>query len=235
MKSIVATLVSLVSVSFTLAAEKPAAEPAKEVNGLPLVYHENFADGEKALSRFDLLDPTDWKMIKEPGSGNWLLSLFQKPTDKTAKTPVRSPFGRAIVKDLIVGEFVMEVKLKSTVTDYNHRDLCLFFGEKDVSHLYYVHLGKKPDPNCGNIYLVNGAPRKNLLPPQTKGIDWTDAFHTAKVVRKADGAIETYFDGKLWLKVNDKTFMTGRVGVGSFDDSGDFAEITVWGKKAEKK
>ena len=32
------------------------------------------------------------------------------------------------------------------------------------------------------------------------------------------------------MRVNDKTFPVGRIGVGSFDDLGDFAEITVWGR-----
>jgi hypothetical protein len=215
-------------------AAKPAAnwtaEPAKEREGLPLVFHETFADGEAAMKRFDLINPGDWKM--GTADGKPVMSLFQRPTEKSAgKPPVRSPFGRAIVKDLVVSEFVMEVKFKSTIKAYGHQDLCLFFGEKDVSHLYYVHFGRNPDPNAGNIFIVNGAPRKNLLPPHKKTVDWTEGWHTATVERKADGTIKISFDGQPYLEVNDKTFPTGRVGVGSFDDTGDFAEIRVWGKK----
>lgn len=232
------------------AAEKPAGEkaekaekasgksaekaaPAKERDGLPLVFHEDFSDGEKAKERFDFLDPADWKMTKDE-QGNWVLSLFQRPSAKTGKTEVRSPFGRAMVKDLYVGPFIMEVKLKSTIKPYGHQDLCLFLGEQGVSHLYYVHFGRVPDPNAGNIFIVNASPRKNLLPPHKKEVDWTADYHTATLERKEDGTISVSFDGKPYLSVNDKTFMAGRVGVGSFDDTGDFAEITVWGKKVEK-
>lgn len=212
------------------AADKPADTiPAKENEGLPLAFHEDFKEPEKAFARFEFLDPADWKMAKDGNQS--VLSLAKKPS---AKTEVRSPFGRAIIKDLYVGPFVMEVKLKSTVKDYNHRDMCLFFGENSISHLYYVHLGKKPDANCGNIYLVNAADRKNLLPPQEKGIDWTENYHVARLTRNAGGDIEIFFDGKSWLKVNDKTLPVGRVGVGSFDDTGDFSEITVWGQKLDK-
>ena len=221
------------------AADKPAAAaagaaaPAKDRDGLPLVFHEDFKAADKALARFDLLNPGDWKMANDADGRN-VLSLFKRPTEASAgKPPVRSPFGRAIVKDLYVGEFVMDVRFKSTIKAYGHQDLCLFFGEQGVSHLYYVHFGRAPDPNAGNVFLVNAAPRKNLLPPHKKTVDWTEGYHTATVTRKADGTIDVAFDGKPYLSVNDKTFPAGRVGVGSFDDTGDFAEVTVWGKKAE--
>jgi len=213
-------------------SKETAAAPKAEVNGLPLVFHEDFKDGDKALDKFDLLDPTDWKMARDDGRP--VLSLATKPTDKSAKTPVRSPFGRALVKDLYVGPFVMEVRLKSTVKDYPHRDMCLFWGVVDDAHEYYVHFGKKPDPHCGNIFIVNNADRLALLPVPAQGIDWTDHAHTARVERGADGSVEVFFDGKSWLKAKDATFPVGRVGVGSFDDTGDFAEVTVWGKKADK-
>jgi len=210
-------------------AEPAKTEPAKEMNGLPLVFHEDFRDGEKAMARFEFLDPADWKIAKD--GDRTVLSLFQKPK---ADTPVRRPFGQALVRDLYVGPFVMEVKLRSTIKDYNHRDLCLFFGQVDVSHGYYVHLGREPDPNAANVFIVNAAPRKNLLPPLKEGIPWTDSYHTVRLVRGEDGTIEVFFDGKSWVKLSDKTFPVGQVGVGAFDDTGNFAEITVWGKKADK-
>jgi hypothetical protein len=228
---------ALAVAAHTAPADEPAKsepatrEPAKEMNGLPLLFHEDFKDGERAMARFEFLDPADWKIAKD--GDHTVLSLFQKPK---ADTPVRRPAGQALVKDLYVGPFVMEVKLRSTIPDYGHRDLCLFFGQVDVSHGYYVHLGKAPDPNAGNVFIVNGAPRKNLLPPldKDKGIPWTDDYHTARLVRDEDGSIEVFFDGKSWVKLTDKTFPVGQVGVGAFDDTGNFAEITVWGKKAEK-
>lgn len=212
-------------------AAKESKDVPREVNGLPLVFHEGFKDGEKAKARFEFLDPDDWKM--DTDAGRPVLSLFQKPK---AKTPVRRPFGQALVKDLYVGPFVMEVKLRSTIPTYGHQDLCLFFGQLDPAHGYYVHLGKVPDPNAGNVYIVNNADRKNLLPAldKDKGIPWTDGYHTVRLVRGEDGSIEVFFDGKSWVKATDKTFPVGQVGVGSFDDTGHFAEVTVWGKKADK-
>ena len=221
--------------SAAVPAGAPAhAAPAKERDGLPLVFHEDFADADAAFKKFDLLDPDDWKMAKGP-DGESVLSLFKRPTEKSSgNPPVRSPFGRAMVKDLYVKSFVMEVRFRSTIKAYPHQDLGLHFGEQDVSHLYYVHFGRAPDPNAGNIFLVNGEPRKNLLSPNKKPTEWTEHYHVGRVERHADGTIATFFDGQPYLSVKDETFQVGRVGVGSFDDTGDFAEVTVWGEKAEK-
>ena len=206
-----------------------AAEPAAESGGLPLLFHEDFKNADWALARFEFLDPKAWKVTRDRDRN--VLSLFEKAK---VEPPVRSPYGRALVKDLWVGPFVMEVRLKSTVKDYPHRDLCLFWGAVDDRHEYYAHLGKAPDPHCHNIFLVDNADRRNLLPVQKKGIDWDDDYHTARVVRREDATTEVFLDGKSVMKVKDNTLGAGRVGFGSFDDLGNFAEVTVWGKKAEK-
>jgi hypothetical protein len=58
------------------------------------------------------------------------------------------------------------------------------------------------------------------------------------VVRSvADGTIEVYFDDmkKPVMTATDRTFLWGRVGVGSFDDTGNWADVKVWGVKAQPK
>ncbi len=45
--------------------------------------------------------------------------------------------------------------------------------------------------------------------------------------------INVYWDGQLFMTSDRKELPAGKVGVGSFDDTGNFAEITIWGKKAE--
>lgn len=48
----------------------------------------------------------------------------------------------------------------------------------------------------------------------------------------ATGAIEVFFDDleKPVMRAADKTFLKGRVGVGSFDNTGDFGEVRLRGK-----
>jgi hypothetical protein len=203
----------------------------KQVDGLPLLFHEEFKDGEKALERFEFDDPSAWKIAKDE-ERNVLALTRQCKYDP----PVRSIRNRAFVKGLLVSQpFVLEVKLKSTVRDYGHRDLCILFGAVDDSHQFYVHLGKVADPNCNNIFLVDGKPRTNIATRTSKGTPWDDRYHTVRVVRKESGEVEVFWDGQSVMTADNKSFPVGKVGVGTFDDLGNFASITIWGKKGPEK
>jgi hypothetical protein len=206
-----------------------ADPPAKTLIGLPLVFHDDFQTGR--ADRWEMSDPNAWKLVQQ--GDRHVLSQFQQ---SKVKTPVRSPFNRALVKDVTVGDFVLEVRLQSTARDYGHRDLCLFFGFQDPAHLYYAHLGKQADPHAHSIFLVNSAPRVSIAKTRTDGTPWDDAWHTVRVVRKVEsGHIAVYFDDldKPIMTAEDKQFTAGRVGVGSFDDTGNFADVRLWGTKVE--
>jgi hypothetical protein len=212
------------------AAEKKA--PAKQVDGLPLLLHEEFNDGEAALKRFTFTDAKAWQIMREVVDGHEKNVLGQVRASNY-KPAVRSPFNQGWINDLKVGPFVMEVRLRSTKADYGHRDMCLFFGGVDESHLFYVHLGKKPDPNCHNVFIVDGADRKNIATKVSEGAPWDDQYHTVRVSRDAQGDIKVFWEGQQIMTAKNDKFPVGKVGVGSFDDTGNFASITVWGKKAD--
>lgn len=217
----------LVSVCF--AAEAIAAPP-QELLGLPLVYFDDF--GEAALDRYEFSDPKAWKLAK--AGDRTVLSQFQA---SQVENPVRSPFNRGLVKGLALGDVVIDVQLQSTIKDYDHRDMCLFFGFQDPSHLYYVHLGKKADDHANQIFIVNDAPRKKISIEWTPGTNWTDDWHHARVVRRVEsGSIEVYFDNmeKPVMKAVDKTFAWGQVGIGTFDDTGNFDDLAVYGTRIER-
>jgi hypothetical protein len=222
-----AVCILLCTASSALAAEEiNASAPAKERDGLPLVFHEDFKDPEKARTRFGFDDPDAWKLIEDRGKN--VLALVKQ---SNYKPPVRSIVNRAWIKDLeVAGPFIMEVKLRSTTRDYGHRDMCLLFGLVDDSHHYYVHLGKVADPNCNNIFLVDGAPRKNIATKTSTGTPWDENYHTVRLVRD-ETTTKVYWDGEQVMTAETTKFPVGRLGVGAFDDTGNYAEITVWGKQ----
>jgi hypothetical protein len=51
-----------------------------------------------------------------------------------------------------------------------------------------------------------------------------------------DGRIEVYFDDMKTpiMTARDKTFTWGQVGVGSFDDTGDWADLKVHGTNVKR-
>ena len=132
-----------------------------------------------------------------------------------------------LLKDVAVGDFVLDVHLQSTAADYDHRDLCLVFGHRDPEHFYYAHLGKRADPHAHSIFIVNGAPRVSIASTRTGGIAWDDGWHRARIKREsATGRIEVFFDDmeKPVMTAEDRTFPWGRIGIGSFDDTTSSAE-----------
>jgi len=208
---------------------------------MPILYQDDFSK-EDALARWEPTDPAQWKLGSE--GDNKVLSLFERKS--SYKTKVRSPFSFALLRDLVVSDFVLDLKARSTVKPYGHQDLCFFFGHQGPTRYYYVHIAVAADPNAHSVMIVNDKPRVSLLGTpgegiggdefRTKGVVWGDGWHNIRISRKvADGLIEVYFDDmtKPIMRVRDKTFTWGRVGIGSFDDTGDFDDIVLRGLKAE--
>ena len=197
---------------------------------LPLLIHEDFSQGAE---RWKTTDDTAWK-LKPEGDGQ-VFALIKKKSD--FEPPVRSPYNRALLKDVFVSDFVLEVKFRSTIDDYPHRSLCLFFGYQDDSHLYYVHFGKRTDDHANQIFIVNDKPRTKISLETTPGTNWDDEWHQARIVRDTtSGEILVFFDDMETpvMRAKDKTFKTGQIGIGSFDDTGDYADVKLFGRQKKK-
>jgi len=211
--------------TFCCAASLAAAEP-----DLPLVYEDDF---EKGADNWEPTDADAWR-IAESDRGK----VYNQFKNSKYKPPHRSPLNISLLKDVKVGDFVLTVKVQSTNTGAGaHRDMCLFFDYQDPAHFYYVHLGHRPDPHSSQIMIVNDAPRVMITTNKSPGIPWDDGWHDVKIVRDtASGKIEIYFDDmqKPVMVANDKTFTTGRIGLGSFDDNGNWDDLKLYGKKVEK-
>ena len=186
-------------------------------------------DFDNDASRWQPTDGTAWKVVKENDSSFY--SMFK---DSQYNPPVRSPVNFALLKDISVTSFQLDVQMRSTQEVYGHQDLCLFFGYQDPSHFYYVHLGREADDHANSIFLVNGKPRVSIATQRTDGTDWSKDWHHVRVKRDIRlGTIKVYFDDmkKPIMTTKDKTFVFGQIGIGSFDDTGDFDQIRLFGTK----
>lgn len=203
--------------------------PVAAGDKLPLVFDEDF---EKGAERWAPTDPKAWKVVKTDKG-----QVYNQFAQSKYKPPHRSPYNIALVKELNLGDFVLEAKVQSTGKDGAHRDMCLFFGYQDPAHFYYVHIAKKGDDHANQIFIVNAADRKKISRTATAGTPWDDKWHTVKIVRQvATGLIEVYFDDMKTpiMTAQDRTFTWGQVGLGSFDDSGNWDDVRVWGNKVTK-
>jgi len=197
-------------------------------SSLPLLVAEDFAQGAE---RWEPTEPEAWKVEGAAGDRRYLLGRPQKQYEP----PVRSPYHYSLLKDLEVSDFVLDADLRSTVKDYGHRDLCLVFGWQGPQQFYYVHLARAADPHAHSVFLVDRKPRVSIATERTAGVEWGDGWHRVRVRRDAgSGKIEVYFDDltKPILSAEDRTFLHGKVGLGSFDDTGEFRAIRLRGKLA---
>jgi len=224
-----ATALVLMLIGRTLTHAADNSTKSTDVAKLPLVLHETFSEG---VDRWQPADPKGWKLIDVDGGKAF--SLFAQ---NDVKTPHRSPRNVAIYKDLPVSDCVLEVKVKSTVPEQPHRDVVLVFGYQNPSKFYYVHFASQTDPVAHHqIFIVNDADRKKITEQGSEGVKWDDGWHHLKVVRNVgDGLIAAYFDDmeKPVMTAHDTTIRFGRIGIGSFDDLADFAEVKLSGSKVK--
>lgn len=208
-------------------AETPAKTP-RECMGLPLVFEEDFNVSQ--ADRWSPADPTQWRVARD--GERTVYSLFRRESRYVPK--VRSAVNISVLKDVVVSDFVLDAWIRSTMTDYAHRDMVLVFGHESPTRFYYVHFGLKSDGASNTIMLVNDCPRTAIQKTRTDGTRWTEGYHHVRVVRRvATGEIAVYFDDmdKPAMTAEDRTFGWGRIGVGSFDDMGNIDRVVLWGKR----
>ena len=233
-KSLATVLFLIPLLSTPILADEPnPSAPLPE--GYKLLYAQSFDEAD-ALKPFQFSDPNAWKLsdkgICDKGGA---LELHKQ---SKFKTKVRSPFNIALLGDRVFGDFVLEADVVQTGREYGHRDMCFFFGFTDVAKFYYVHIASVADPNAHNVFIVNEAPRKNIAKETTKGSNWGSTWHHVRIERDTKaGSIKVFFDDmtKPIMIANDKTFLEGYVGFGSFDDTGKVDNVRIWGPAAKEK
>jgi hypothetical protein len=195
----------------------------------PELFRDDF---KKGADRWQPTDAKAWKVDSKDG-----VPAFHQFAQSKYKTPFRSPFNFALVKDLAVTDFTLTAKVLSTGKDGPHRDMCMFFGYQDPAHFYYVHIAKKADDHANQIFIVDGKDRVKISKTSSPGTPWDDRWHDVKLVRKVDdGSIAVYFDDMKTpvMTAEDRTFLWGQVGLGSFDDSGYWTDVVITGKRHTK-
>ena len=215
----------------------PAAEPAPP--SYKDLYRQDFAK-PGSVNDFVFSDPAVWKHGKDKDGKGYLELAYDRKTYKSTYNPKnRSPIHIALLATKTFTDFILDCELQSTTEPYGHQDMCLYFGFTEPQKFYYVHIAKAADMNAHNVFIVNDAPRKNFAKETTKGIEWkADTWHQVRLVRDtAKGTIEVYFDDltKPIMKAEDKTFGSGYIGFGSFDDTGRVRNVRISGPKAEDK
>ncbi len=206
----------------------PAVKKLMEAAVPPLV-KDDFEDGEAQGWQPNV--PENWGVAVEDGSSVYRL-LAPGPMGK-----IRAPTSWSVLSNFNVSSFVITGRLKCRAEITNkYRSVVIVFHYQDPTHFYYAHFGAISDDVHNIIALVDGKDRVKINSepvgksiPRLKDME----FHDFKVSYDAEtGKIKAYLDDMSTpiLTAIDKTLGHGLVGVGSFDDTGSFDDIKLWGK-----
>ena len=198
--------------------------PAIPGGANPVVRHielaEDFSSG--ALDRWQFPYPEDW-VIKSEGPLHFLHML----RNREPLVP-RRPVQFARLKGINVGSFTFQAQLRR-----EGRSLLMVFNYVDDLHFYYTHLsvdsGAKVEVHNG-IFIVDGGPRRRIAGTEAAPVLPDQNWHKVRVQRDIhSGTIEVFADAETEprFKVIDRTFNCGQVGLGSFDETGDFADVRL--------
>jgi hypothetical protein len=190
--------------------------------------------------RADLGSPqriADWTL---DGSGTWDVAEGTLRLTKAGVPggPIRRPAGLAILKSAPFTKLTLEAEIKSTApVDLPVRDVELIFGYESPTRFYYVHLAGITNAVHNGIFVVADADRRRLDEPTSVPQMKDQAWHRVRLERDpSTGRIEIFMDGSTVpvLKATDTTIAAGRVGFGSFDETGEFRNIVVKGATKAK-
>jgi hypothetical protein len=193
-----------------------SADPA----GQSIQFCDDFESGELAAWEFPY--PEDWEARAE--AGNHFLHMLRSREPGVPRRPLQ--FAR--LKQANVGSFVFEARLRR-----EGRSMIVVFNYVDTLHFYYAHFSSDrgtEQPVHNGVFIVNGEPRKRIAgidaPPALPDREW----HKVRIARDAgSGAIEVFVDGQKepLFSVVDRTFTCGQISIGSFDETGDFDDISL--------
>jgi hypothetical protein len=185
-----------------------------------LSFHCNFSP--KELSEWIFPHAEDW--VSKTEDGQTYLHML-RPRDPGVP---RRPLQFARLKNVNVGSFDLSVK-----TRREGRSMIIVFNYVDTLHFYYTHVSRDRgtfQPVHNGIFLVDGGPRRRIAGTEAQPALPDAKWHTIRVVRNVKtGLIQVYSDVQKTplFSVVDHHFTCGQIGLGSFDETGDFADLKI--------
>jgi len=186
------------------------------------------------LDDWYLAVPADWRIVES--KGNHALRLDKAgPVGANPRRPVKF----ALWKPGCVSDFELELRVKRDPIQAMEGDVLVIFGFQDKLHFYYAHLSSD-DGNVAvhnGIFRVNGGDRERIAGVGAKPALPDENWRQVRVVRNAaSGELKLFLDddAEPRFQVTDRTHAFGLVGVGSFDNTGEFDDLRLQGTSSSE-
>jgi hypothetical protein len=172
-------------------------------------------------------NPADWKVDREGGS-----AVLQLITGREPPPGPRRPMQFAIADTPVFHEVRVDADVKPL-----QRSLMMVFAYRDAAHFDYAHLSVdtgREEPNHNGIFHVYGGERVRISSEAgpaafAESNRW---YHVHLRFDGGSGLVEVTVDGRAVpaLRAVDMSLSSGRVGLGSFDETGEFRNVHITGR-----
>lgn len=185
-----------------------------------LRFHCDFSPSELSEWRFPHVE--DW--ASKINNGHYYMHMLRPRNPGVPRRPLQF----ALLKDVNVGSFNLKVKVRRA-----GRSMIIVFNYVDTLHFYYAHLSRdtgRIQPVHNGIFIVDGGPRRRIAGLDAQPALPNTRWHTIRIVRDVEtGLIQVYSDVQKepLFSVVDHHFTCGQIGLGSFDEKGDFMNFRL--------
>ena len=162
-----------------------------------------------------------WEVASNEGSKRYFLNTTQYQENEDGLGEI------SIYDNQDFGDFTFECELKSVDAEKGNSfaDLDIVFGYQNAKNYYYVMFNSEAGETA--IYRLDNNVRTSIA--SYGGSTLKDGnYHKIKISRAGD-EIAVYYNNAEIMKAVDNAFGRGRIGVGSFNDSGYFDNIVMTG------
>ena len=174
------------------------------------------------LNAWQMPFPEDWEILKE-GSIDY-------PHMKRNREPgvPRRPLQFARLRGVEVGSFILNVNVRRA-----GGSMIVVFNYVDTLHFYYVHLSENPGTEVAvhnGIFIVDGGDRRRIAGLDAAAALPDRSWHDVRIVRNViTGSSQVFLNKETRprFSVLDRTFTRGQIGLGSFDETGDFSHFAL--------
>jgi len=221
--SIVVMVVMAANAVYAQSENLLQGQTARAALPFPCTNPTTFDDGfENGAGNWSPLTPSRWQVINNAGSLRYFLNT----------TNYESPDG------ILMGEisrlngrkwedFTFECSAKSAdvIGGSGAADLCVAFAYQDFNSYYYINFNQSA--GLTELFRVHDGGIVTLA--SFGGSTFVDDNYHSIRIERTGSQIRAFFDGAQVLSATDTFFGEGEIGIGSYNDSGFFDDISITG------
>ena len=171
---------------------------------------------------------SDWEIQKENGTPVLHMKIGREPLASGPRRPVQF----AIAETQPFSRVAVEADIRPL-----KRSVIIVYAYRDPAHFNYAHISSDiKAPVHNGIFHVYGGERVRISPQRGPAAfpEINRWYHVKLVADGSSGKVDVTVDGKAVpaLQAVDLSLTTGKVGIGSFDETGDFKNVKITGVPA---